>query len=584
MIGDWSRLTPMQNILTLRDLHGRLYQYKGGIVVILLLQVLWAVIELIFPFLTQALVDQGIHKQDLDFIYLILFAQLMLFAGMILADYFKMWLVRNIGVRLNMQLINNYLIQILKKRLLFFNEHPYGVILQNLSDNIRIERFLTESYSNVINATVKLLIFGIVLYLFDWRVGLILATSVFIFFFWNFAFWRQREVVDKMTFETRATIRNNLLQIVNGITDVKLHNLEHNRLKEWKGGQNMLSHTRLSQLRLWQYYFGGVSVINQLRDIFILFFTAISVMNGSLTLGAMLAIQYILGRLNQPMTDIMQFVQDYQDAKLSMGRLASFTAPQEEDYMSDGNSPAKVIKADITFDGLFFSYKGTPAIKDISFQVPYGTTIAIVGESGSGKSTLMKLILKLLKPNEGKILVGKQRLRNIATDQWRANCSALSQEGFIFDASFMYNITLKEEQQQVDMEWLQEVVEDASLEKLIDSLEDGLQTKLGKTGKVLSKGQTQRVLLARALYKNTPYLFLDEPTSALDNITAQQVINNIHTRYVDRTVFLITHKVEFAATADYIFLMEEGKIVEEGDPQTLLNQNGKYSELWERIG
>ena len=573
----------MQNILTLRDLHGRLYQYKAGIVVILLLQVLWAVIELIFPFLTQALVDHGIHKQDLHFVYIILLAQLMLFVGMMVADYFKMWLVRNIGVRLNMQLINNYLVQILKKRLLFFNEHPYGVILQNLSDNLRIERFLTESYVNVLNAIVKLLIFGVVLYLFDSRVGLILAVSVFIFFFWNFAFWKQREIVDKMTFETRATIRNNLLQIVNGITDVKLHNLEHNRLKDWKGGQNMLSHTRLTQLRLWQYYFGGVSVINQLRDIFILFFTAISVMNGSLTLGAMLAIQYILGRLNQPMTDIMQFVQDYQDAKLSMDRLSTFTAPQEEDYMSAQEINAKVIQSDITLEQVDFKYKETPAIKNISLHVPYGKTVAIVGESGSGKSTLMKLLLKLLKPDEGNILIGNQRLRNIETDQWRINCSALSQEGFIFDATVLYNITLEEERLQVDMERLQQVVEAASLEKLMDSLEKGIHTKLGKTGKVLSKGQTQRVLLARALYKDAPYLFLDEPTSALDNITAQQVIKNIHALYAERTVFLITHKVDFAATADYIYLMDDGKIVEEGDHEILLKQNGKYAELWERI-
>jgi len=570
----------MQNILTLKDLHKRLYQYKGGIFVILLLQFLWALIELIFPFLTQALVDQGIHKQDLDFIYLILLAQLMLFFGMIAADYFKMWLVRNIGVRMNMQLINNYLVQILKKRLLFFNEHPYGVILQNLNDNFRIERFLTESYVNLINAIFKLLIFGIVLYLFDWRVGLILLSSVLIFFFWNFAFWRQREVVDKMMFETRSTIRNNLLQIVNGINDVKLNNLEQYRLKQWYGGQNMLSNTRLSQLRIWQYYFGGVGVINQLRDIFILFFTALSVMNGSLTLGAMLAIQYILGRLNQPMNDIMQFIQDYQDAKLSMSRLTTFTAPNPEDYLPNEITDTTPIQSPITVNNLFFNYKETPAVKGISMEVPYGKNIAIVGESGSGKSTLVKLLLKLLQPSGGQIKIGNQSLQHIDTGKWRFNCSTLAQEGFIFDESIVYNVSLEEENEKVDFERLHQVIEEACLEKLIDSLEQGIYTKLGRTGKVLSKGQTQRVLLARALYKDASYLFLDEPTSALDNNTAQQVIKNILATYSDRSVFIITHKVEIAAVLDYIYLIEDGEIVEEGSHQELLSKKGKYMELW----
>ena len=342
----------------------------------------------------------------------------------------------------------------------------------------------------------------------------------------------------------------------------------------------MLSNTRLSQLKIWQSYDGGVRIINQFRDIFIVFFTAIAVMKGTLSLGAMLAIQYILGRLNQPMTDIMQFVQDYQDAKLSMERLSTFTAPTEEDYLPNPNHPPVTLKAPIIVDNLHFNYKETPAIKGISLEIPYGKKIAIVGESGSGKSTLMKVLLKLLKPQDGKIKIGNQQLRNIDTGVWRENCSTLAQEGLIFSESLEYNISLEEDATKVDGIRLQKVIEEACLDKLIDTFEDGLNTKLGRTGKTLSKGQTQRVLLARALYKNTPYLFFDEPTSALDNITAQQVIQNILTNYADKSVFIITHKVEFAAVMDYIYLMENGEIIERGTHQELMSKEGRYAELW----
>ncbi len=569
-----------KNILTIRQLHARLLQYKSGIIIVITLQVLWAFIELTVPFLTQALVDQGIQHNDLNFIYLILIAQLILFVGTISADYFKMWMVRNIGVRLNMQLINNYLKQILKKRILFFNKHPYGVILQNLNDNFRIERFLTDSYVNLINAFFRLLIFGIVLFIFDFKVGLILLISTIIFFVWNFAFWKQRAAVDKRMFSTQTAIRSSLLQIVSGVYDIKLNNQERNKLEEWYNSQDLLSTTRLWQLKIWQYYFGGVAVINQLRDIFILFFTAIAVMDGRLTLGSMIAIQYILGRLNQPMTDIMQFIQDYQDAKLSLSRLKKFTGPGPEDYLPKETTIETKYQLDITIDKLSFNYESTPAVKDITFDIPYGKKVAIVGESGSGKSTLLKLLLKLLTPNEGRIKVGDRRLDDLDTANWRLNCSSVSQEGFIFDETILYNITLEREDQKINFDQFYASIKAACLTKIIDNLDEGIHTKLGKEAKILSKGQGQRIMIARALYKNAPYLFMDEPTSALDNITAMDVIKNMKKMYHDKTVVIVTHKLAVAEKMDIIFLMDNGLIVESGTHMDLLAKEGMYAKLY----
>ena len=569
-----------KNIQSLRDLHGQLLQYKGGFILIVVIQILWAFIELLFPFLTQALVDQGVQQQDLHFVYLVLIGQLVLFLGSITADYFKMWMVRNIGVRLNMQLINNYLKQILKKPLLFFNEHPYGVILQNLNDNFRIERFLTDSYVNLFNAVFRLLMFGIVLYIFDAKAGFILLIAVIIFFGWNFVFWRQREIEDKRLFATRTAIRSNLLQIVNGIYDIKLNNQERIKLEEWYDSQDILSNTRLMQLKYWQYYFGGVAFINQLRDIFILFFTALAVMKGTLTLGAMIAIQYILGRLNQPMTDIMQFVQDYQDASLSFERLSKFTLTTPEDYLPSEESVITSLQLPIDVNAVSFNYKDTPAVKQANLNVPYGTNVAIVGESGSGKSTFLKLLLKLLTPNEGKIKVGNRKLADIDTSNWRSNCSVVSQEGFIFDETIRYNITLQRSDNAINDDQLYKAIELACMEKIIDDLEQGIHTPLGKAGKTLSKGQGQRVLLARAYYKNANYLFMDEPTSALDNITAMQVIQNLKTYYEDRTVIIVTHKVSIAEKMDYIMLMDAGVIVERGTHEELLALDGAYAALY----
>ncbi len=569
-----------KNILTIRQLHSRLLQYKSGIIIVIILQILWAFIELLFPFLTQALVDQGIQHQDLNFIYLILIAQLILFVGTISADYFKMWMVRNIGVRLNMQLINNYLKQILKKRILFFNKHPYGVILQNLNDNFRIERFLTDSYVNLINAFFRVLIFGIVLFMFNVKVGLILLASTIIFFFWNFAFWRQRAEVDKRMFTAQTTVRSSLLQVVGGVYDIKLNNQERNRLEEWYDSQDVLSVTRLWQLKIWQYYNGGVAVINQLRDIFILFFTAIAVMEGELTLGAMIAIQYILGRLNQPMTDIMDFIQNYQDAKLSLSRLKEFTAPGTEDYLPNEKTIYTKYQLDITIDKVSFNYKSTPAVKEVSLHIPYGSTVAIVGESGSGKSTLLKLLLKLLSPDQGRIKIDNRRLDDIDTGNWRLNCSSVSQEGFIFDESILYNITLEREDKHIDFDQLYKSIDLACLTSIVDDLEEGIHTKLGKEGKILSKGQGQRIMIARAFYKNAPYLFMDEPTSALDNITAMSIIHNLKEAYRERTAVIVTHKLAVAEKMDLIFLMDNGLIVESGTHEELLKKGEMYATLY----
>ncbi len=572
-----------ENISSFSGLYQQIFKYKTAILQVLALQVLWVLFELIFPFLTQALVDQGINHQDIDFIYLLLLGQLFLFLGIVLSDFLRLWLLRHIGIRINIKLVNSYLHNLLFKQYLFFSNKKQGDLIQHINDNLRIETFMTGSSVNFISAIFKIIVFGIVLFIFSWKIGLIFLVSFFIVIFWDFFFLRFREKIDNERFKVGSRMRSHLMEVLEGLVDIKVNNLESYKVEQWHEIQDKFAVNRLMILRIYQLYQGFNLIVGQLRDIFILFFAAISVINGTLTLGAMLAIQYILGQLTKPTTDIMQFVQDWQDAKLSLERLSDVFLESEKEYEPEDYNPTVDYNKAITFDNVRFTYKDLPTIKEISFEVPYGKKIALVGKSGSGKSTIIKLILKLLKAEQGEVKVGDHRIQHINYKTWRENCSFVSQDGFIFSNTLGYNITLTEDKSKIDFNRMNQAIELSCLDQIMEGLEKGVETIVGRGGKQFSKGQVQRILLARAIYKNANYLIMDEPTSALDNITAKKVIQNVEKFFAGRTIITATHKLKLFEHVDNIVMIEAGQIIEQGNFDELIQKEGAYHKQWKGL-
>ncbi|MEM1121200.1 MAG: ATP-binding cassette domain-containing protein [Bacteroidota bacterium] len=560
-----------ENISTFSGLYQQLFQYKTAIAQVVALQLLWVLFELIFPFLTQALVDQGINHQDIDFIYLLLLGQLFLFLGIVVSDFLRLWLLRHMGIRINIKLVNSYLHNLLFKKYLFFNNKKQGDLIQHINDNLRIETFMTSSSINFLSAVFKIIVFGAVMFIFSWKIGAVFLASFFAVIIWDFYFLTYREKIDNKRFKVGARMRSQLMEVLEGLIDIKANNLEKYKVNQWSEVQDQFALNRLDILSIYQIYQGFNLVISQLRDIFILFFAAMAVIDGTMTLGAMLAIQYILGQLTKPTTDIMQFVQDWQDAKLSLGRLSDVFKLSEKEYEPSESHTPRSFRGDLLFNRVEYSYKeGEPAIKDISFKIPYGHKIALIGKSGSGKSTILKLILKLLEEEKGTINAGHRKLMKIDHQTWRENCSYVSQDGFIFSNTLKYNITLKDERLSNEEEdRLEDAIRKSALSEVVDGLRDdgGTDIMVGRGGKQFSKGQAQRILLARAIYKNANYLIMDEPTSALDPDTARTVITNIYEHFKDKTVITATHKLdlfkEVGQIIDAEIKIENGTISEQ---------------------
>ncbi len=565
-----------RNISSFSGLYQQLFKYKTGIIQVLILQFLWVLFELIFPFLTQALVDQGINHRDYNFIYLVLLGQLALFIGIVLSDFLRLWLLRHIGIRINIKLVNSYLKELLHKQYLFFANRKQGELIQHINDNLRIETFMTNSSVNFVSALFKIIVFGFVLFIFDWRIGLVFALSFITVIAWDIFFLRFREKIDNERFKVGSAMRSELMEVIEGLVDIKINNLEPYKIGNWHKIQDQFSYNRLMILRIYQYYQGGNLIVGQLRDIFVLFFAAFSVINGTLTLGAMLAIQYILGQLTKPTTDIMQFVQDWQDAKLSLGRLSEVTEKAEKEYEPNEFTPNIDYQLPISIQNLNFSYKDVPTLVGVNFDIPYGSKLALVGKSGSGKSTIIKTILKLISPDSGEVLIGDHRIQHLNYKTWRENCSFVSQDGFVFSNTLRYNITLIEDAEKIDFNLLNQAIVLSCLEEIMNNLEKGVDTLIGRGGKQFSRGQIQRILLARAIYKNGNYLFMDEPTSALDNITAKKVIENIETFFAGKTIVTATHKLKLFEHVDTIVMIDDGQIVEKGTFEALMTRKGLY--------
>ena len=554
------------------DFYKLLFKHKKGVIYVLCLLLIGSIIELIVPFLTQSIVDRGINNNDLDFITLIIISQIFLFIGSLSSGFIRSWIMLHIGIQINVDLSEDYVSNILSKPIQFFATKKEGDLLQRIFDNIRIERFMTITSLSFVLAVLNLFIFSIVLLIFSTNIFLVFIISTILIIIWMTIFMNKRKVIDQERFIVSSESRNTFLEIINGIEEIYLNNLEAKSKKNWLDEQMRLLKIRLKLLLVSQYQQSGSSSINQIKNVIITFMSAKYVLTGHLTIGSMIAIQYLIGQLNGPIRSIVRYIQDRQDAKLSVERLGEIT---NESKVNDKFLRKDIVnfKDKILLTNISVTQNNTPILKNISIEIPYGSFISIVGQSGSGKTTLLKTLSKLIEPKSGRMKLGGIDFSKISREEWVENVCVVSQGGYIFSNTLLYNITLSESK---DNNRLLNAIQGSYLTRLIDNLPMGLYTNIGKGGKRLSKGQIQRILIARALYKDGKYLFLDEATSALDKSLENKIIANLITKFKEKTIVLISHKSNIFKYADIIFFIKEGNVIESGNHDYLMNLEQNY--------
>ncbi len=537
-------------------------------------------IQLIIPFLTQSIIDIGLNNNDIGFIYLILFAQLALVIGRMSVEFIRGWLLLHIGTRVNVAIISGFLQKLMSLPVAFFDTKLTGDILQRIEDNNRIEEFLTSASLSILFSFFNLIIFGIVLAIFSFRIlALFLAGSV-LYIIWVSLFMKPRARLDHQRFKQMSLAGNKLINIINGMQEIKLTRSETSKRWDWEKLQANLFGLKIKGLGLIQYQSAGATFINEVTNLLITVVAAMAVLKGSMTLGMMLAVQFIIGQLNVPVSQIITFFRMSQDAKMSLDRLSEVHEMQDEEPDPEYKVRKLPEKKDIFINNVSFQYEGphSPyALKDIDLFIEENKTIAIVGTSGSGKTTLLKLLLGFYQPVTGEILIGDTRLANLSLKVWREKTGAVMQDGFLFPESIAANIAPGTDE--IDEEKLVRAAGIANIKGFIESLPLGYNTKVGASGHGLSEGQIQRLLIARVVYKNPDILIFDEATNSLDANNEKAIVENLTGFFEDKTVIVVAHRLSTVRNADKIVVMDNGRIVEIGTHETLIENNGPYFNL-----
>lgn len=552
--------------------------HRRLIVQVIIGLLLGTVFQLIFPFLTQSLVDIGIDTKNLNFIYIVLAAQLMLFFSSTVVRFIQSWILLHISVRMNVSLISDFLIKLMSLPLGFFDSKNTGDLLQRISDHKRIESFLTNSSLSVLLSITNIFVFGIVLAVYSTTIFLIFLVSSVLYIGWIFFFLKMRKEVDYRAFQQLSDNQDSLIEIIHGMPEIKLQGSQLKRRWKWANIQAKLFRTQMKALKISQYQDAGALSINQLKDILITFFAAKLVLDGSMTLGMMLAIQYIIGQLNGPLQQLIGFIRSAQDAKISLERLSEIHSTKNEEKIEEIKL-SEIPGGDIVIENLSFRY--TPisgeVLKDINLTIPRGKTTAIVGTSGSGKTTLIKLLLGFYEPTKGNIRIGSQNIETIYKKVWRQQCGVVMQEGFIFSDTIANNIAESDDITNISKVLL--AANTANIMDFIQSLPLGLNTKIGAKGNGISQGQKQRLFIARAVYKDPLFLFFDEATNSLDANNEKIIMNNLNIFLKGKTSVVVAHRLSTVKNADQIVVLENGRIVEQGSHKKLVKKKGKYYEL-----
>ncbi|AOC94458.1 Lactococcin-G-processing and transport ATP-binding protein LagD [Flavobacterium anhuiense] len=565
--------------LGFRFLSQYLFQYKSFLIQLAIGLFAGSLLQLIFPFLTQSIVDVGIQNQNIHFIYLILFAQLFLFAGRTGLELIRSWILLHLSTRINISLISDFFIKLMNLPISFFDVRMTGDIMQRINDHRRIEKILTTSSLNVLFSVINMFVLGAVLAYFNLKIFLVFFVGSLLYFGWISMFLKRREILDYKRFAEVSVEQSKVMELINGMQEIKLHNAEKQKRWGWEYVQARLFRVSIKGLVLEQSQSIGSSVINELKNIFITFLSAKLVIDGSITLGMMLAINSIVGSLNGPITQLIQFVRELQDAKISLARLSEIHEKEDETQEEEHQSIDVPYDSDIELKSVTYRYLGSdvPVLDNLSLKIPANKVTAIVGVSGSGKTTLMKLLLKFYNPDKGEVSIGSAQLKNISQKAWRSNIGAVMQEGYIFTDTIANNIAVGADK--IDKERLLYASDVANITQYVSELPLGYNTKIGAEGLGMSTGQKQRLLIARAVYKNPEILFFDEATSALDANNEKEIMQKLDIFFKNKTVIVIAHRLSTVMNADQIVVLDKGKIIEIGNHTTLVEQRGNYFEL-----
>lgn len=539
-------------------------------------------IQFTMPFLTQSVVDVGIKNQDIPFIYLILMAQLVLFLSQTLVNIFRDWIMLHINGRFHIKMVSDFLFKMLKLPVNFFDTRNTGEHLQRVTDHRRIQNFISAQTLTTIYSSLLFLVFSCVLAYYDLTIFFVFILSAFFYIGWIFFFLKRRAELDFKRFDEMSQSQSSLVQIINGVKEVKVNNSQRKNRWKWEQVQISLFKTSMSSLKLAQTQTIGSNFINEFKNIIVTFLSATAVVKGDITLGMMLSIQYIVGQLNGPLSNFVGFIQTWQDAKISLERLNQVHSLDDEDKKSSIKSYELPEDKSIFFKDLSFQYGSKSSqmvLNNLSFSIPEGKTTAIVGASGSGKTTLIKLLLKFYEPTSGSILVGDTNLSDLNNDFWRRSCGAVMQETYVFNDTIAGNISESEQGEIIDNKKLNDAVYISNIEEFVNKLPNKLNTDLGTSGIRLSGGQEQRLMIARAVYKNPEFIFFDEATSSLDANNEKVIMEKLNSFLKEKTSIIVAHRLSTVKNADNIIVLEDGNIVEQGSHTQLTQKKGTYYQL-----
>jgi len=563
-----------------RYLFEYLRPYKKYLIQLFLGLIGGSIINLIFPFLTQSIVDVGIGNRDIAFIAMILIAQLALTLGQTANEFIKSWLTMHITTRVGISLISDFLAKLMRLPISFFDTKMIGDIMQRIGDHNRIQAFLTNSLISIIFALITMVVYSLIMATYNlYILGIFFAGSI-LHVLWVLIFLKKRRALDYKRFQQSSANQSNLIQLVTGMQEIKLNNCEKQKRWGWEKIQASLYNVRVKSLLLSQSQQIGATFLNQSKNIVISFIAARAVISGQMTLGMMMAIQYIIGQLNAPIQQFISFIQEGQDAKISLERLSEIHDKKDEVVSENGIKIEKGAEFDIKISNLCFQYEGPQSNKvldNINLNIPSKKVTAIVGTSGSGKTTLIKLLLGFYNPSSGIIKLNDIPMANYDINQWRSVCGSVMQEGFIFSDSIAKNIGIIDEIPNSTL--LNNAVTVANIKDYIESLPLKYNTKIGIEGHGLSTGQKQRILIARAIYKNPSFLFFDEATNALDAKNEKTIMNNLEKIFKGRTVVIVAHRLSTVMAADQIIVLDKGRIIEMGSHNKLVSNKGIYFNL-----
>jgi ATP-binding cassette, subfamily B, bacterial len=559
--------------------------YKASMLQLLVSVLVGSGISLIFPFLTQSLVDHGINNKNVSFVVLILASQLTLFAGSTAIELLRGWLMLHINSRINIVIISDFLIKLMRLPIAFFDTKLVGDIQQRIGDHSRIQSFLTGSALTTFFSLINLVVFSFVLGVYSLKIlGLFFLFSA-MGIAWIILFLKQRKKLDYVRFQQMSDNQNVLVEMVTAIQEIKLNNCETQKRWGWERVQARLYKLNVKSLALGQYQQIGSVFFTQIKNILISYISAREVINGNMTMGMMMSVSYIIGQLNSPIDNILGFIQSAQDAKISLDRLSEIHNKEEEESLV--NNEQRIVNNEesiggsgnlnmgIVFNNVSFQYMGSNSpyvLKDINLQIPKGKVTAIVGASGSGKTTMLKLILGFYPASRGAITIDGKNNMQISPKKWRSECGTVMQDGHIFSDTIANN-------EVVNQDKLRNAVYTANIQSFIEELPLNYNTKIGGAGTGISAGQRQRILIARAVYKNPNYLFFDEATSALDANNEKEINDKLQEFYTNKTVVIIAHRLSTVKNADQIIVLDKGTIVEQGSHLELIEQKGYYFEL-----